>query len=94
MTIFTSYPMYFDALRTIINSKNQKSIFLWPFWPQNWSLLPKSVSDRQIEGKSVVLGPKWSLNDTFLIFRVYNRSQRIEIHRIRCKNRHILKFYF
>ena len=28
MTIFISYPMYFDALRTNINSKNEKKVSL------------------------------------------------------------------
>ena len=38
MTIFTSYPMYFDALNTNMNSKNCKCNILWPFWPENCSL--------------------------------------------------------
>ena len=45
VTIFISYPMYFGALRTNINSKNQKkNIIYWCFWPQNCSFPPKSVS--------------------------------------------------
>ena len=40
MTIFTSYPMYFDALNTNINLKNRKCNILWSFWLQNWSFLP------------------------------------------------------
>ena len=38
MTIFTSYPMYFDALNTNMNSKNRKSNTFWPFWLENYSL--------------------------------------------------------
>ena len=48
MMIFTSYPMYFDALRTIMNSKNQKNIMIRPFLPQNWSIVPKSAKWRKI----------------------------------------------
>ena len=58
VTIFISYPMYFGALRTNINLKNQKSIIKWSFWPQNWSSHPKSASDRQIGGRCSVLRPK------------------------------------
>ena len=42
MTIFTSYPMYFDALNTNINLKNRKCNILWSFWLQNWSFPPES----------------------------------------------------
>ena len=38
--------MYFGALRTNINSENQKNIIYWSFWPQNCSFQPKSASDR------------------------------------------------
>ena len=90
MTIFTSYPMYFDALNTNINLKNRKCNILWSFWLQNWSFLPNQA----IMAKWAVFGPKWPQYVTFAIFRVHICVQRIEIHKIRCKNRHILKIYF
>ena len=68
MTIFISYPMYFDALRRNINSKNQKSIIKWSFWPQNWSFSPKSAGDRQIEGNAQILGQNDHLMIIFWFF--------------------------
>ena len=46
MTIFISYPMYFDALRTNINLKNQKSIIHWSLLPQNWAFPPRIGGSR------------------------------------------------
>ena len=94
VTIFISYPMYFGALRTNINSKNQKSIIKWSFWPQNWAFPLNLKITGGFGAKRPILRPKWPLNDTFSIFWVDIRSQRIEIHRIRYKNRHISKIFF
>ena len=46
MIIFVSYPMHFDALKTIINSKNQKSYIKRSILLQNWSFPPKSGDHR------------------------------------------------
>ena len=54
MTIFTSYPMYFDALNTNMNSKNCKCNILWPFWPENCSF----GHDRWIRGEMTSFGAK------------------------------------
>ena len=70
MAIFISYPMYFDALRTNINSKNQKSIIKWSFWPQNWSFSPKSASDRQIGGNAQILAQNDHLMILFWFFEL------------------------
>ena len=58
MTIFASYPMYIDALRTNINSKNQKSIIYWSFWPENWAFPPNLTITGGFAGKCPVLRPK------------------------------------
>ena len=47
-----------------------------------------------ILAKWAVFGPKWPQNVTWAIFRVHVCVQRIEIHRIRCKNRHFLEINF
>ena len=39
-------------------------------------------------------GRHFPFNETFLIFRVNNRYQRIEIHRIRYQNRRFSKIIF
>ena len=94
MMIYASYPMYFDALKTNMNSKNRKSDIFRTFRPQNWSF----GGDRRILGNMTTLEPKWPQNDhkmlLFLNFWVHICFQRIEIHRIRCKNCQILIIFF
>ena len=90
MTILISYPMYFDALITIIDSKNQKSCIKrskFVISPQADGYVPHWL-------KWPVLWTEWPLNETSLIFRVDNRYQRIKIHRVRYQNRHFSEINF
>ena len=70
MTIFISYPMYFDALRMNINSKNRKSVIERSFLPQIWSFSPKSASDRQIGGNAQILAQNDHLMILFWFFEL------------------------
>ena len=90
LTIFASYSMYFDALKMNMNSKIWKSNICWSFWLQSGHI-PQNPT---ITAKWPVLWQKWLENITFSIFRVHICFQRIEIRRSRCKNRHILDFFF
>ena len=54
MTNFTSYPKYFDALKTNMNSKKCNCNKLWPFWPVNCSF----GHDRWILGEMTSFGAK------------------------------------
>ena len=43
--IYISYPMYFDALNTIIEFKNRKNKNLPSFWPENVQYLANAGND-------------------------------------------------
>ena len=57
-------------------------------------IFPKSGTIGAMSQFWTVFGSKRQLIVTFLLFRVDIRFQRIEIHRIRYKNRQNLKIYF
>ena len=82
--------MYFDALRTIINSKNQKSDITRSILLQNWSFPPKSGDEPIL----IHFRPISSLFVIFSFFKYDNRFQRLEIHRLRCINTYISNFDF
>ena len=67
VTIFISYPMYFGALRTNINSKNQKSIIKWSFWAKIWAFPPiwRSLADLGEDDQF------WGQNDHIMILFLF-----------------------
>ena len=50
MTIFTSYPMYFDPLRTMVGLKNRIYLIKYMFFPKNVSKPPDFAKVRDFDG--------------------------------------------
>ena len=88
--ILVSYPMYFDPLRTMVNSKNRKSLNELVFLAK---ILENGVFSRNLANLAI-FGPKYTFNETFSIFPVYHCSERNKIHRIRYQNHEFSIIYF
>ena len=88
--ILISYPMYFDPLRTMVNSKNRKSSIT----SVNLAEILEKWRFSQNLANLALFGPKYTFNETFSNFRVHHCSKRIKIHRIRYRNHPFWKIFF